>query len=280
MKTKKHSLFLLLMLALPLVLTSCVIFGDQVIYEDPDHVDFDPELPAKDEDELQSEYGDQPYLEAGDVRIYYAESAASYVEDTSETVPSSTGEEMYAVAHPDFVFFNFSGMKAKVYVARVDLYESAAEFAPGIIADLHRMIDGTWDFVGCIPELPLDEFYRVCDHQEFHSNVKNLKFGNGSGVRFVTAYGIQAITPVGNNNLEYVFQGLTDDGKFYVKVIVEMMHSSLDGIGEIPDEIAAGSAEDVQDYFASFAQTFEQNESDFTPQLDWVDQVIRALSFE
>lgn len=280
MKQKRHIRFLLLILALPLVITSCAIFGNQVTYEDPQHVDFDPELPSKDEDELKTSYGDQSFLEAGEVRLYYEDSAADYVENTSEAVPSSTGEEMYAVAHPDFVFFNFSKIQTRVYVARVDLYESAAEFAPGIIADLQRMIDGSWDFSGCIPELPLDEFYRVCDHQEFHSNVKQIDFGNGSGVRYVTVYGVQAITPVGNDNLEYVFQGLTNDGKYYVKVIVEMMHSSLDGSGELPEEIAAGNAEQVQEYFAGFAQTFDQHETDFTPRLDWLDDFIGALSFE
>lgn len=120
----------------------------------------------------------------------------------------------------------------------------------------------------------------MCEHQQFTSNKKLVDFGNGSGLRFVTVYAIQDLSPVGNNNLEYVFQGLTNDGKYYVKIIAEMMHSSLDGTGEIPPDVMTGSAEDVQEYFGIFGEIFSQNESGFTPELDWLDEVIGALSFE
>jgi len=145
---------------------------------------------------------------------------------------------------------------------------------------LHRAIEDVSDIDGCVPELPLDEFYRMCEHQQFTSNKKLVDFGNGSGLRFVTVYAIQDLSPVGNNNLEYVFQGLTNDGKYYVKIIAEMMHSSLDGTGEIPPDVMTGSAEDVQEYFGIFGEIFSQNESGFTPELDWLDEVIGALSFE
>ena len=280
MKVFKRSLLYVLLVMILFVLPSCNIIGGQTIYEDPEYVDFDPEPPAKDEAELETAYEDRSYLEAGNVRIYYEDSAANYAEDTSETVSSSSGDEMYGVAYPDFVFFNFSRMQAKVYVARVDLYESAADFAPGIIADIYRLMDGSSSFEECIPELPLDEFYHVCDHQQFVSNAKRIKFGNGSGVRFVTVYGIQDFAPVGNNNLLYVFQGFTDDGQYYVKVIVEMMHSSLEGMGELPVEVMTGTTEDIRAYFNTFGETFEENESGFTPDLDWIDEVIGALSFE
>ena len=280
MKLIKITFLITCMLAFPLAVSSCIIFGGQTIYEDPEYVDFDPEAPPKDEEELSETYADQPYLEAGDVRIYYDESIATYVEDTSETVPSSSGNEMYAVAHPDFVLFNFSSMQAMVYVARVDLYESAADFAPGIIADLQRLMDGSSIFDGCVPELPMDEFYHVCDHQQFASNEKLVDFGNGSGLRFVSVYGIQDFAPVGNDNLVYVFQGLTEDGQFYIKMIVEMMHSSLEGIGELPESVMTGTAEDARAYFGTFAETFEQDEAGFTPDLDWLDEVIGKLSFE
>jgi len=282
MKKKNRIALKLILLGASLIglLSSCIIFGGQTIYEDPEYVDFDPEAPPKDESKLEEQYGDMPYFEAGEMRLYYDLSVQNYVEDTSETHPSSPGKEPYEVAHPDFVEFFFSTMKARLLVARVDLYQSAADFAPQTITDLQVLIDGESEFGACVPELPLNEFYHECSHQQFVANPKRVKFGNGSGVRFVSVYGIHDLTPVDDSNLVYVFQGFTDDGRYYLKLIVEMIHSQLPGTGEIPPELYTQDAAAVQEYFAQFAETFNTSEKEFTPKLDWIDSVLAKLYVE
>jgi len=121
----------------------------------------------------------------------------------------------------------------------------------------------------------------MCDHQQFNSNLSGLDFGNGSGVRFVTVYGIQDMVPVDNENLVYVFQGLTDNGKYYIKAVVRLLYSQLPEVGEIPvDVYAAADFATVQQYFEGFEQLLNQNEAEFSPKLDWIDAFLGSLRVE
>lgn len=261
-----------------LVSVSCV----QVIYEDPNEVDFSPEEPTpitvEDTVMVDEDFKQLQFVQQGDVRIFYDASVAVYVDDAGAFVPPSSGEEAYTDPHPGYADFNFSPMQAHIYVADVAAYQAAADFAPGVIADLQRAIEGMSDADPCVPELPLGTFYHECAHQEFVSNFKQVSFGNGSGVRFATVYAIQDLAPVGNDSLLYVFQGFTDDGKYYVKVMVEMMHAQLDGMGEIPQEIyLAQDAETINAFFRQYAELFETSEDQFTPDIAWIDSVLTSL---
>jgi hypothetical protein len=89
------------------------------------------------------------------------------------------------------------------------------------------------------------------------------------------------LRPVGNDTLVYVLQGFTDDGEFYFKAIVDLMHTQLQALGEIPQDIyAAEDAETVAAYFSGFTEMFNQSEDDFTPRLDWIDNVMASLYIE
>ena len=278
----KNKFLALILLIIPAFSAACA----PVINEDPEYVDFSAEDTAVEEEmedaveETDNISEEGLFVEQGDIRIYYDASVENYVDDAGEVFPPADGNEMYSPANPGYVDFNFSPMQAHIYVARVDAYEEAAEFAPALIADLQRLIDGAEDFGSCVPELPLGTFFQDCSHQQFVSNSARIPFGNGSGVRFVTVYAIQDLAPVGNDLLVYVFQGFTDDGQYYVKAIVEMMHAQLGGMGEIPAEIYAADAETVDTYFTQFADTLNANEGEFTPELEWIDSVIAALAIE
>jgi hypothetical protein len=218
------------------------------------------------------------FVEQGGIRIYYNESIADVVSDAGSVIPAAGGEGAYSSPHPQIADFDFSPMQAHIYVASVTEYESAADFAPGLIADLSRLIEGADVFGDCVYELPLDTFYQECSHQEFVANPKRISFKNGSGVRFVSVYAIQDFAPVGNDSLLYVFQGVTDDGQYYVKAIAELDHAQLESTGEIPAEIyAAPDVETVNAYFLQFEDLLNQSEGDFTPGLDWIDSVIGSL---
>ena len=71
--------------------------------------------------------------------------------------------------------------------------------------------------------------------QVFHSNEQPLAFQNGTGIRFLTQYA-QAPYPVNNQSLFYTFQGLTDDGAYYVSAILPINAAflSADGNPESP----------------------------------------------
>ena len=253
--------------------------SDPVVEADKQEESAAPEQPAAEPSD-QVEHGEL-FVEQGGIRIYYDDSISTSVDDAGNVIPAASGEGPYVSSHPDIADFNFSPMQAHIYVTSVAEYESVADFAPGLIADLSRLVEGADVFGDCVYELPLDSFFHECSHQEFVANPKRISFKNGAGVRFVTVYAIQDLAPVGNDNLLYVFQGFTDDRQYYVKAIVELMHVQLEGIGEIPAEVyAATDAETINAYFSQFEDMFNQSESDFTPDLDWIDSVIGSLFIE
>ena len=63
---------------------------------------------------------------------------------------------------------------------------------------------------GDVPSLPIPDGYYA-----FRAHAAFLRFANGTGVVFLTQ-GQQDEMPVNNQNLSYEFQGITDDGRFYV----------------------------------------------------------------
>lgn len=51
---------------------------------------------------------------------------------------------------------------------------------------------------------------------------------NGSGIRFVTAYGNQG-DPISNDNLFYTFQGMSHDGRSYISVTIPVNNTMING---------------------------------------------------
>ena len=221
---KKHIVRLVSILTALSFLSAC----GQTIYEDPEHVDFSTEnwtpQAAVDQEETGSQANtSNPYVEQGDIRLYYDPKIETSVDDAGEMVPASDSGEMYAPAHPAFSDFNFSPIQAHIYVTSAKEYKEGTDFAASTIDDLYLFIEELEGSDNCVPELPLDTFYHDCDHQQFVSNLSAISTANGFGVRYVTVYSVQDLAPVGNDTLVYVFQGFTDDGEYYIKAIVELM---------------------------------------------------------
>lgn len=256
--------------------------------EDPEHVDFvteevvapEQQAPVEEEGEVVVT-SEEFYFEQDGIKLYYNPQLILDVEPPAESISASNGEEMYGMPHPAYVHFDLSMEQAQVYIAPVQEYESIADFAPGIIADLQRLNEGMSNFDGCVPELPLNKFFHVCGHQQFNANASRLNFQNGTGSRFVTVYGIQDMAPVGNENLFYIFQGFTDDNKYYIKIVVRISNSQLPQTGEIPNEVyAAMDYSVVEQYFDGFEKLLNQNEADYAPKLDWIDAFLQSLRVE
>jgi len=86
------------------------------------------------------------------------------------------------------------------------------------------------------------------------------------------------MVPVENGHLVYIFQGFTNDDKYYIKAVVRLSHSQLPEIGEIPADVyAAADTSIVQQYFDGFEQMLNQNEADFSPALHWIDAFLGSL---
>ena len=114
--------------------------------------------------------------------------------------------------------------------------------------------------------------------QLYQSNIKYLDFQNGRGARWLSQYG-QAYYTVGWPNLFYTYQGLTNDGLYYVSVILPVNHPYLPDLD--PAELDDEFYENFGAYRDSIVVQLEsESENTFVPSLILLDQLVESLMVE
>ena len=111
-----------------------------------------------------------------------------------------------------------------------------------------------------------------------------VPFQHGRGVRFLTQYD-QYPAPVNNHELFYQFQGLTDDGKYYIVAILPVTSSILaeDEKPESPVpsggvQLPAGGGPDQAYYDAVTKALDGMYEDSFNPSLFQLDALIQSIT--
>lgn len=194
-------------------------------------------------------------------------------------VAEAAVEGPYQAPHPRHAEFSLMGGQGVISMVPVFSYSLVYPDSEQIFAQMQTAIN-TPQSPGYsnIPEVPVREFFNIASHQEFVASPAKINFIGGSGLRFVTVYGIQDISPVDNDNLRYVFQGLTDDGQCYLSIQFNIAHSNLPQSGTIPDEVYLDTTGDLLGtYFGDLAVALSQDEAGYTPALNTLDAIIGSL---
>lgn len=189
--------------------------------------------------------------------------------------------------HPAYAEITLEGypLQEKFFRPQILVYpaaefEKANEGAAQIISDLKTLLAAPPDpLPGSLPFLPLFNAAQI-----FHANEQFLKFQNGSGVRFLTQFGQDAM-PVNNHDLLYTFQGITGDGAYYISVILPVNASFLMEFPSPeftlpPDGIPFpwGSYDTLGEYYrASVRQLNDTAPDAFTPSLTTLDTLVQSL---
>ena len=123
--------------------------------------------------------------------------------------------------------------------------------------------------------------------QVFAAQQKILRFSGGSGVRFVTQYG-QDVSPINNGGLFYHFEGLTDDGNYYIVGVlpVNLPFLAADNNPDspvsskgIPFPPASSPGSSFEDYFKRVSDLIDAASPDeFSPSLSTLDTLIQSIS--
>lgn len=132
--------------------------------------------------------------------------------------------------------------------------------------------------------LPSVPFFNAA--QQFAAKIQLLKLSNAWGVRMLAQYS-QYNAPVNNRELFYHFEGLTDDGKYYVIAILPLTAPILPA-NEMPDAaIPAGGVPlpdmndpnaDWQGYYNQVTQNLNALQpGDFMPSLEQLDLLIYSI---
>ncbi|MCG2783651.1 MAG: hypothetical protein L6461_00950 [Anaerolineae bacterium] len=122
----------------------------------------------------------------------------------------------------------------------------------------------------------------------FASNIDALNFQSGAGVRALTVFG-QYYAPANNHDLFYHFQGLTDNGQYYIIAILPVTHpglqadsneGSLPPAGEFPVYPGFSAAEaDMENYYKTITDLLGVAASEtFSPSLADLDALITSIA--
>lgn len=122
-----------------------------------------------------------------------------------------------------------------------------------------------------MPFLPLFNAAQV-----MHSQVTFIDFKNGSGVLFLTQFD-QAPIPLNNMELIYTFQGLTNDGEYYIAAILPVTHPDLPN----DNKVSTDQEFEAEKFVAEMAESVEKlgqlPVSSFTPDLTKLDMLIQSI---
>ncbi len=111
---------------------------------------------------------------------------------------------------------------------------------------------------------------------------------NGHGLRYVTEI-MQAEVPISNDETFYYYQGMTNDGAYFVQAVFPVSASFLaptsgadavipaDGIQFPPFSNPNVTMDDINAYYAAITQKMNSAPNDFTPSLTTLDALIQSI---
>jgi hypothetical protein len=162
----------------------------------------------------------------------------------------------------------------RVMVFSVSEYQALNENASATISELQQYIANKPNIpADAIPFLP-----RWNAAQLFKVMPAFVSFQNGQGIRFLAEYG-QYAAPVNNTDLFYTFQGITNDGQYYVSVILPVTHPSLPPDPNVDAALQQELYDDYQGYLADVIPTLSaQPLNSFLPDLSLLDTMIQSMT--
>jgi putative hemolysin len=228
--------------------------------------------------------GNTHTAEFGGIKIAFDDQLAKSAQgENVAAIPVTEGPVMGGAA-PAAIRFLFDGAKAEQYTdpgrTQVLIYKADewAKLDPAIvqeIADLKTLLAMKPAIITeSIPVLP-----PIPAAQVFHARTRYLDFQGGSGAGFVTHYA-QDVSPVTAEQPFYTFQGLTNDGQYYVVVFspvtTALLPADFDAAlgGKSYDEWS----KNYETYFTDLvAQLDELLPAAYTPDLTLIDEMVKSI---
>ncbi len=207
--------------------------------------------------------------------------------ETIEAVPQSDDMPWWEIA-PTYNKYHIQGYplsgtfhSATIYVYPVNEYLQINEGMAEPFNTLKGIIAGQ-PVPENIPFLPAFNAAQI-----FHSNEQILSFQGGKGIRFLAQYG-QDVSPINNQAIFYTFQGMTDDGAYYVSAILPVNAPFLAADSNPdsplpPDGIPFDwqNFENITQHFDLVKQKLNAADStDFNPALTSLDGLIQSIQIK
>ncbi|MGI8467626.1 MAG: hypothetical protein ACR2N3_04160 [Pyrinomonadaceae bacterium] len=137
-------------------------------------------------------------------------------------------------------------------------------------------------------QIPFIPYYDA--EQRFQAKIENFSFQNGKGFFFLTQYDQDYFDPVTNEDLTYIYQGISDDGKNYIlaefPVSVSFLPNNYDAVEPEDDKLlrrwtANGDVRSYGKYVAKITKRLNDLPPDeFQPNLKCYEEIISSLKIE
>ena len=161
----------------------------------------------------------------------------------------------------------------RIMIYPVNEYKTLNPQVADIITSLQQYIANKPNIPsGAIPFLPVWNAAQL-----FSLAPAFISFQNGQGIRFLAEYG-QYSAPVNNRDLFYTFQGITNDGNYYVSAILPVTHPSLPVDYQVDAVLQSQIDANYDAYLAGVLPPLAAQPTDsFTPNLSLLDAMIVSL---
>jgi hypothetical protein len=187
---------------------------------------------------------------------------------------------------PEHLRFSFDGDKLHDYIsseqrqiviypapAYSELFRKAGLAKQDPVPALRALLGKPGGIKGEIPILPLADAVQI-----LKARVDLLKFKGGKGLRFLTHYA-QDDVPVTNASLFYTYQGLTDDGRYWVAVYypvaASVLPKTIDDSPESKDFAVLARHYDA--YLKKTVKKLDDPKVVFTPDLATLDAMVESI---
>ena len=204
-----------------------------------------------------------------------------------ETVPESSSSDLpkgmaYVYiypAHTELTIRNYpltdTQFPPRTWIYPVSRFnELLPDILPPRVSALKRLISGDtlsnedFPFLPPIPEI-----------QTFFIHETGLSFNGGQGVRFITEYS-EVPFPINNRSIIYTFQGLTDDGMYWVAVTLPISNPILPAnYDTLPNGYTQESLiQSYSSYVSDVKAALEAQAPDsFYPTINSLDSLIKSI---
>ncbi len=210
----------------------------------------------------------------------YSGLATRLMVETVPAVPESSPDGPYWEGTPQFRRLTLLGYPVTQSLRQPQLFVFAiADLAPANEAmakyaeDLKTLLQ-TKSAGQQIPFLPISN-----ESQLFRARMEFVDFKGGQGVLFLTQIN-QGLGPVNNSELIYAFQGLTNDGKYYVSAILPVTHPDLPADFETGMKTMPPVEEYVKYHSDMIDWLYNQPADSFKPSLEVLSNMIRSIEIK
>jgi hypothetical protein len=218
-------------------------------------------------------------VEFNGISVCYDPGIAQGTSTTIVPAVSSTDNPWYNVPKIEQIDFTNYATGEKFHSPRIMVF-SVAEYK-ALYDKAEERISELQQYIANKPNIPADEIPFLPNWnaaQLFKIMPAFINFQNGQGIRFLTEYG-QYAAPVNNTDLFYTFQGITNDGNYYVSVILPVTHPSLPADYKIDQAQQEELYNDYQGYLGEIIPTLSaQPLGSYTPDLALLDAMIQSMT--